>query len=254
LLRRPLRRRPTDPGYADIERIRSEASRGQSFPKRQEVSVDPVDGSGPAPEPIWVCDRLWNRAHIGLKGEVRPCCIPGNPILGDLKANSFDEIWNGPVYRTMRARLIAKDPVPVCQGCQYISEIRDPRTIEQFLNGNLRPGSADLPDYAAATTGVSRDLEHTELIESVAAPVLEWASQARNRGYEIELSLDAFVKVAFCSSWHEPHLEDCRYEIPDWAWQEAPEGQIVAWRAIAYVEGNRVEVALGRLRRSPLGE
>jgi MoaA/NifB/PqqE/SkfB family radical SAM enzyme len=100
------------------------------FPKRQ--------------EPIWVCEFLWQMSFVQLEGGVRPCCMPGPPEVGTLETQSFEEIWNGDAYREMRQRLVVRDPIAVCKGCQHIKEIRDPKQIAAWLQHGSVPAAGDV--------------------------------------------------------------------------------------------------------------
>lgn len=62
------------------------------------------------------CSSPWREPYIVTDGRVRPCCMSGE-IMGDLRKQSFREIWNGWRYRLMRARM--KSPVPPipCREC-----------------------------------------------------------------------------------------------------------------------------------------
>jgi MoaA/NifB/PqqE/SkfB family radical SAM enzyme len=112
-------------------------------------------------EPIWVCEFLWSMSYVQLEGGVRPCCMPGPPELGSLEKQTFAEIWNGDAYREMRQRLVVRDPIAVCRGCQHIKEIRNPRQIASWLQRRSAPAAKDvieseysrLPAIGAAPPG-----------------------------------------------------------------------------------------------------
>ena len=67
--------------------------------------------------------------------------MPSPPEIGNLETQSFEEIWNGDAYREMRLRLVARDPVAVCRGCQYITEVREPKLIDRWLQGCSVPAA-----------------------------------------------------------------------------------------------------------------
>jgi radical SAM protein with 4Fe4S-binding SPASM domain len=94
--------------------------------------------------PIWVCDYLWNKTYVHVEGEVRPCCVVGPPVLGNLETQSFTEIWDGPAYRAMRQHLAARSPVGVCKGCQFIREVGDPKRADELLQGMSAPRPDEL--------------------------------------------------------------------------------------------------------------
>ena len=52
-----------------------------------------------APKPV--CQDPWNFFYVETQGSVNPCCYAGNHI-GYLDKQSFEEIWNGPGYTSLR--------------------------------------------------------------------------------------------------------------------------------------------------------
>lgn len=66
------------------------------------------------------CARLWFNPVITWDGRVLPCCFDKNAehVMGDLKTDSFRDIWNGPKYRIFR-REIAMDRkgIEICRNC-----------------------------------------------------------------------------------------------------------------------------------------
>jgi len=70
-----------------------------------------------------VCHVPWVDIYVTADGYAIPCPIQGtDPRLvnfGNLFEQSFDEIWNGPLYKTFRKQLVSDDPHPVCKDCVY---------------------------------------------------------------------------------------------------------------------------------------
>jgi len=66
---------------------------------------------------IKTCPFLWKRAYIGWNGDVVPCCVPGHPVMGNVKKNPFREIWNNELYQEMRRRLSTDNPFECCKHC-----------------------------------------------------------------------------------------------------------------------------------------
>lgn len=75
-------------------------------------------------EPEAVCSKPWTYAHIYQNGNVFCCCTNSVP-LGNLGKQSFDEIWNGPVIKELRASFIKGE----MKGC--MEELCDAR-IDYF--------------------------------------------------------------------------------------------------------------------------
>ncbi len=71
-----------------------------------------------------ICDYPWRTMVILYDGRVVPCCLDynGKQIVGDVKAASIADIWNGTMYRQMREDFKALNYVryPVCLRCEHI--------------------------------------------------------------------------------------------------------------------------------------
>lgn len=62
------------------------------------------------------CNSPWSEPYIHTDGIVTPCCA-SNDYLGDLKKQSFEEIWNGWRYRLLRWRIHSVVPPNSCRRC-----------------------------------------------------------------------------------------------------------------------------------------
>lgn len=83
-----------------------------SLKKPAEPAAEPKP-TGPAP-----CYLPWTSVNILENGDVLPCCVAGSSlIMGNLKRNSFREIWNGPAYQKLRKTVNSKRPHPTCATC-----------------------------------------------------------------------------------------------------------------------------------------
>ncbi len=66
------------------------------------------------------CWRLWHDPVITWDGLVAPCCFDKDAShrMGDLKQQSFREIWKSPVYRTFRTKLLkGRKEIDICANC-----------------------------------------------------------------------------------------------------------------------------------------
>jgi radical SAM protein with 4Fe4S-binding SPASM domain len=66
------------------------------------------------------CARLWFNPVITWDGKVVPCCFDKDAeyVLGDLKIDSFREIWNGPKYRMFRKSILTgRNMIEMCRNC-----------------------------------------------------------------------------------------------------------------------------------------
>jgi MoaA/NifB/PqqE/SkfB family radical SAM enzyme len=63
------------------------------------------------------CHSPWMEPYIHTDGKVSPCCASSAISLGDMKRNSFREIWNGWRYRLLRFRINSLLPPLYCRDC-----------------------------------------------------------------------------------------------------------------------------------------
>lgn len=66
------------------------------------------------------CWKLWHACVITWDGMVVPCCFDKDAShrLGDLKKESFEDIWNGGEYLKFRKRILkGRDTIDICQNC-----------------------------------------------------------------------------------------------------------------------------------------
>ena len=72
------------------------------------------------------CWKLWHACVITWDGLVVPCCFDkdANHRLGDLKKQSFAEIWQGAKYRRFRQELgKGRDKIDICTNCTEGCEV-----------------------------------------------------------------------------------------------------------------------------------
>lgn len=66
------------------------------------------------------CWKLWHSCVITWDGVVVPCCFDKDAThrLGDLKKESFRELWHGPAYQQFRTSLLqGRDQIDICTNC-----------------------------------------------------------------------------------------------------------------------------------------
>ncbi|MBA7518935.1 D-inositol-3-phosphate glycosyltransferase [subsurface metagenome] len=68
-----------------------------------------------------ICPFLWKRAYIEWNGDVVPCCVPGHPVMGNVKEKPFRKIWNNELYQEMRRRLYTDNPFDCCKNCFIVA-------------------------------------------------------------------------------------------------------------------------------------
>ena len=66
------------------------------------------------------CWKMWHSCVITWDGKVVPCCFDKDAhfVLGDLKDQSFEEIWFGEKYNHFRASLLkSRSEIEICKNC-----------------------------------------------------------------------------------------------------------------------------------------
>lgn len=69
------------------------------------------------PEKYSKCLIPWAAADITATGDVAPCHIFYDLVIGNLRDKSFEELWNGEKYNTFRAYMQKNGLMPICHGC-----------------------------------------------------------------------------------------------------------------------------------------
>ena len=72
------------------------------------------------------CWKMWNSCVVTWDGKVVPCCFDKDAhfVLGDLKKNSFAEIWNGKSYNRFRKSLLmSRSNIEMCRNCTEGSRV-----------------------------------------------------------------------------------------------------------------------------------
>ncbi len=87
------------------------------------------------------CSSPTTAVFLFYDGRVLPCCHPhahAQMPMGNLWDSSFAEIWNGPMYRNLRAGLHIGDAPPLCQTC---SIVHSPPPKVENIDDLLKPGN-----------------------------------------------------------------------------------------------------------------
>ena len=66
------------------------------------------------------CWKMWHSCVITWDGLVVPCCFDKDAeyVMGDLKTQTFDEIWNGEKYLNFRKSLLkGRSEIEMCKNC-----------------------------------------------------------------------------------------------------------------------------------------
>ncbi|MFH2058549.1 MAG: radical SAM protein [Pseudomonadota bacterium] len=69
-----------------------------------------------------LCFRPWEEMFVQSDGKVRLCML-SNEIIGDLKTDDIDAIWNNDKYQFFRETVNGKKPEGTCSSCPQYSEM-----------------------------------------------------------------------------------------------------------------------------------
>jgi radical SAM protein with 4Fe4S-binding SPASM domain len=233
--------RPEHPDYDEISVRRRQAAAGFELPPPPAADGAAADEAAGQTAAVGYCDFLWNKIYVAIDGDVRPCCVHGMPVLGNLLREPFDAVWNNELYRTMRQRMVAQDPVPACRGCMHIREVRDPAAVRRLLGGLRKPRPDELPPLPAALDPAN-DRPH----RSGPPPLLEWPAAEGARSYELQFSLDRFASLLFTTAGPlgGPSVRSNHYQVPLRAWRDVPVEREIFYRVLAKLpDGDRVVAA-----------
>jgi radical SAM protein with 4Fe4S-binding SPASM domain len=65
------------------------------------------------------CHLMYDRAMVLVDGRVKPCCH-SHEIVGSLQEQSFEEIWNGPAYQSLRSAFASGVLPGSCRSCNFL--------------------------------------------------------------------------------------------------------------------------------------
>ena len=66
------------------------------------------------------CWKMWSSSVVTWDGRVLPCCFDkdGKYVMGDLRSQSFQEIWSGERYQQFRADILnSRADIDICRNC-----------------------------------------------------------------------------------------------------------------------------------------
>lgn len=237
---------PADPQTAVIERRRAAARAATTFPPSRPRGAAPDAGTSAGE--IWWCEFLWDKTYVTIGGDVRPCCVAGMPVVGNLHRESFPALWNNANYRAMRQGLVARQPVPACRGCMHIRTLTDPVEIDRLLLGQRPPQPHELPPLPAPL-----DPRRAAAQRAGEPPVLEWPADPEARWYDVQFSLDDFGSILFATSgpMGGPVVRENRYAVPKWAWRDAPVDRAIQYRVVAKRANGDAVIASGSMPAEP---
>ncbi len=92
------------------------------------------------------CYILWTSTFITPDSILHPCCTllrKKEYYLGDMKKDSFKDIWNGKKYNNLRKKL-KKDKPPSCKNCTAVTENKKIHNMLKLWKPSLFTGSDKL--------------------------------------------------------------------------------------------------------------
>lgn len=96
----------------------------------------------------YICALAWIHAHIEADGRVRPCSMAAdNVAIGSLLKQSFSEIYNSPVLKEMRVKMLRGELHEVCRHCHHLESLGQ-KTLRNASNEKF---NKELDSFAAQT-------------------------------------------------------------------------------------------------------
>jgi radical SAM protein with 4Fe4S-binding SPASM domain len=79
-----------------------------------------------------LCEKPWTGSLVLMNGNVLFCCNMPSQVLGNLKEQGFDEVWNGQRAQAIR-KIMLEDPLPmICKDCHvYKARQQDPTVYSE---------------------------------------------------------------------------------------------------------------------------
>jgi MoaA/NifB/PqqE/SkfB family radical SAM enzyme len=126
----------------DPELARGAFERAAAAGARAGIAIDlpaAPDGNLPVSKPLALprCYHPWSHGYIRADGTVQGCCYSDMLVMGNLREQSFAEIWNGAAYRRLR-ETVNRTPPACCRTCEmrfrYLSHPDSRSAFLKFLD------------------------------------------------------------------------------------------------------------------------
>jgi radical SAM protein with 4Fe4S-binding SPASM domain len=130
-------RKTANDTFAQTEKLAGELGVSVSLPKPMNCGSVSLKKAveEPAPQRLSPCYLPWTSVNVLENGDVLPCCVAGGSlIMGNLKKNSFEAIWNGPAYQRLRKTVNSDKPHPDCAACSMRGGSATEETFGVLLN------------------------------------------------------------------------------------------------------------------------
>jgi radical SAM protein with 4Fe4S-binding SPASM domain len=99
--------------FAQARKVALEAGITLDLPVIPAMAAE--DGQG---RKLPICYEPWSYTYIKYDGTVMACCFAEELVMGNLKEESFEAIWNGSRYQELRA-IVNQKPPEVCLRCEH---------------------------------------------------------------------------------------------------------------------------------------
>jgi len=84
---------------------------------------------------VLFCTVPWNDSYFASDGTVYPCCVL-EESMGNLNMQEFKDIWNGPLYKSLRRTVHSWNPTSICRYCHLSTGINggDEKLYEKYFS------------------------------------------------------------------------------------------------------------------------
>jgi radical SAM protein with 4Fe4S-binding SPASM domain len=72
--------------------------------------------------PDTICAIPWTHLEIESNGDISPCCMTDDYILGNVKQDSLNDVFHGKALQELRNSLLVGERPKTCQGCWNLEE------------------------------------------------------------------------------------------------------------------------------------
>jgi radical SAM protein with 4Fe4S-binding SPASM domain len=189
------------------------------------------------------CMTVWNRVHVNTQGQCTPCCYAtgGDLVLGDLRTQDFDEIWNSPTALDLRRSMATWDYPSLCSTCYFVDKPA-PEAYLPFVDGVLEVlgRKKQSVDPSLVVTGPEHMLRTTD------APTIkiEDPGDVAVDSWVLALSLGGEGgHVEICPLERDPEAEGLEFALPAETWEKLSTN-LGYWWAVFAVNVNEPEPVL----------
>ncbi len=189
------------------------------------------------------CMTVWNRVHVNTQGQCTPCCYAtgGDLVLGDLRNQDFDEIWNGANAVDLRRSMATWDYPALCSTC-YFTDKPGTEAYLPFIDGVLEVlgRSKQSVDPRLVVKGP----EHMTRTTDAPTIQIEDPGDESVDSYVLALSLGGESEhVEICPLEPSTDAEGLEFAVPAETWEKLGTN-LGYWWAVFAVNANDPEAVL----------